>query len=413
MRIFLITAGVLVCISPWHAYATTLAAAMDTASRQHPELRVSEQRIEIARGQLTEQSSYAYNPELSLEPQRRRLNGGGTANDYYIGLSQGIELAGKRGYREQSAQQALNAAYSENELTQQQLVIGAARAFVELFFSKQVFNLRSKQRLMLGQLSQGIHRQMETGEVNQLDLNLARAAFASALSAEMKAKNSFTLSQAQYQMAIGESGGEELVDPELPQLLVDWKPPEHPFDIALQSRPDFAALRSRLAQSGAERDLARAERLPDPTLTVMAGREAGEHIVKVGLSFPIPLLNSHKGAYRSAMAQVSQAETGLEWSEKKLRLEVQAALYNHDSAMQTVTSAYQTEAPRISPDSIKLAQTAFNAGEINLEELVIHINQALEAQLTTIGIMKQGWLARIRLAEVFGHPEYILEGTQK
>ncbi|MDT8376306.1 MAG: TolC family protein [Mariprofundaceae bacterium] len=413
MRIRLITVGMLLCMPAWQAEATTLQEAMDAASGQHPELRISEQSVEIARGQLTEQSSYAYNPELSLEPQRRRLNGGGTANDYYIGLSQGIELGGKRGYREQSAQQALNAAYSENELTQQQLGIGAARAFVELFFSKQVFNLRSRQRVMLGQLSQAIHRQMEAGEVNQLDLNLARAAFTSALSAEMGAKNSFTLGQAQYQMAIGEPGGEEPADPELPRLLVDWKLPENPFDIALQSRPDLAALRSRLAQSGARSDLASAGRIPDPTLTVVAGREAGENIVKVGLSFPIPLLNSHKGAYRSALAQASQAETRLEWSEKKLRLEVQAALYNHKSAMQAVTSAYQTEGPRISPDSIRLAQTAFNAGEMDLEELVIHINQALEAQLTTMSIMKQGWLARIRLAEVLGHPEYILEGTQK
>lgn len=413
MRIFLMTAGMLACLSPWHAYAMTLVEAMDAASKQHPELRISEQNVEVARGQLTEQSSYAYNPELSLEPQRRRLSGGGTSNDYYIGLSQGIELGGKRSYREQSAQQGLNAATSENELNRQQLSVGAARACVEFFFSKQAFILRNKQSKMLQQLSQAINRQMEAGEVNQLDVNLARAAFTSALSARMGAKQSFTLSQAQYYMALGELGGEELADPELPRLFVDWKPPENPFDIALQSRPDFAALRSRLAQSNARTDLAEAERIPDPTLSVMAGREAGEQLVKVAINFPIPLFNSHKGSYKRAVAEASQAETRLAWSEKKLRLEVQAALYNHKSAMQAITSAYQTEGLRVSSGSIRLAQTAFNAGEMDLEELVIHANQALEAQLTSMEIMKQGWLARIRLAEVLGHPEYILEGIQK
>jgi hypothetical protein len=79
---------------------------------------MAEKNIESARGNLTEQSSYAYNPELSLEPQRRRLNGGGTSNDYYITLSQGIELGGKQGLREQSAQAALNASSQSREATQ-------------------------------------------------------------------------------------------------------------------------------------------------------------------------------------------------------------------------------------------------------------------------------------------------------
>jgi len=43
---------------------------------------------------------------------------------------------------------------------------------------------------------------------------------------------------------------------------------------------------------------------------------------------------------------------------------------------------------------------------------VIHSRQGLEAQITALDIMQQAWLARIRLAEVLGHPEYILQGTK-
>ncbi|MCF7822393.1 MAG: TolC family protein [Mariprofundaceae bacterium] len=402
----------LLCMSPWQLEATTLKEAMERTGQLHPELKISGLNIEAAQGQFTEQSSYAYNPEISLEPQRRHLNGGGVANDYYISLSQGIELGGKRYYRQRSAQEVLNRVNAENRLTHQQLGIGTARAFVALFFSKQMFDLRRKQSVMLRQLSLAINRQMEVGESNQLDLNLARAAFTSALSAEMEAKHSFTLSQAQYQMAIGSSDGEEPGSLELPRLSVDWKLPEDAFDIALRSRPDFTARRSSVKQFRANAELAGAGRIPDPTLSVMTGREAGEQLVKVGISFPIPLFNSHQGSYKSALAEASQIESRLAWSEKKLRMEVQAALYNHNSAMQTVASAYQREGSGVSPDSIRLAQIAFNAGEMDLERLVIHTNQALEAQLTSMEIIKQGWLARIRLAEVLGHPEYILEGIQ-
>ncbi|MDQ6988979.1 MAG: TolC family protein [Mariprofundaceae bacterium] len=410
MRIRFLLIGVLLSIHPIYAHATTLEAAMDAATAQHPLLRIAQQNIEMARGQLIEQSSYAYNPELSLEPQYRRLNGGGTGTDYYIGLSQGIELGGKRGYRAQAAQQGLNTAKRESELNRQQLSIGAARTFVELFFAKQTLNLRNKQSVMLDKLSQAVHHQMAVGEMSQLDVNLARAAFTSALSAKMGAKQLFILNQAQYYMAVG---GEKMSAPELPRLLIDWQPPEDALAIALESRPDVAALRSRLAQSHAQSNLASAGRIPDPTLSIMAGREAGEQLVKVAISFPLPLWNSHQGSYQHALAKASQAETQLSWSEQKMRLDIQAARYNHQSAMQMLNSAYQAEKSATFQHSIKLAQTAFAAGEMDLEELVIHVNQALEAQLTSIEISKQGWLARIRLAEVLGHPEYILEGIQK
>jgi outer membrane protein TolC len=396
----------------WLAEATTLKEAIDRARTLHPELKISELDIEAAQGQLIEQSAYAYNPELSLNPQRRHLNGGGIANDYYISLSQGVELGGKRGYREESAQAALTTANYETKMTQQQLSIGAARAFVDIFYSKKVFDLRNRQRAMVQRLSRAINRQMEAGEANQLDVNLAQARFTSALSTETNAKQFFTLSQAQYQMAIGAPGGEELPNPELPQLIVDWKPPSDPFSVALQSRPDFAAHRSKLLKSRADADLAGSERIPDPTFSVMTGREAGERLVNVAISIPIPIFNSHRGSYKSALAESSQIESQLAWSEKKLRLEVQAALYNHKSAMQAVTNVYQTDGPRPSQDNIKLAQTAFNAGEMNLEQLVIHTSQAIEARLTSMKIIKQGWFARIRLAEVLGRPEYILEGTR-
>lgn len=406
-------AGLLICLHPWYANAITLEEVMTMASEQHPKLRIAEKSVDAAKGNLEEQGSYAYNPELSLEPQRRRLNAGGTSNDYYITLSQGIEIGGKRGYRELSAQAALSAANRELEATRQQLSIEAAKAFVDLFFAKQMLDMRSRQTAMLQQMSHAIDRRLEVGEANQLDANLARSTYASALNAETSAKQGFTLSQSRYYASVGQLGGDQPVNPELPKLLLDWRPPENPFEVALQSRPDLAGLRSQLTQSNAQADLAKAQRIPDPTLSVMNGREAGEQLILVGISIPIPIWNSHKGAYKAALAQSERTQTELEWSEHQLRLEVQAAIYNHESAMSAVASAYKAEEQQSAFDSIKLAQTAFQAGELDLEDLVIHINQGLDARLTALEIMKRGWLARIRLVEVLGQPEYILKGTEQ
>ena len=412
MRIRFIMIGMLLCIHPFYANAVTLKAAMDAAIEQHPMLKISKMQIDGAQGELQEQGSYAYNPELSVEPQRRRLNGGGSTNDYYVTLSQGIELGGKQKYREQSAQAGLEAVKLESETLYQQVSLNVARAFVELHFSKRELIWRNQQAGTLMQLSKAVSRQMELGEANQLDLNLSQASLTQAINAEAQAKQKHAMNVSRYVMAVGADGEIKEVQPELPKLLVNWRLQSNPIEIAMSSRTDITAKRQRLAQYTAQADLADATRIPDITVGLMAGREAGDQLISLGLTVPIPVLNSHRGAYRAALSQASAYKTELQWFEQRVKLEVQEALFSHTTAMQALLTMSELEGKPAGTDNIALARTAFDAGELNIEELVVHINQILESRINSASIVKQGWLARIRLAEVLGHPEYILQGTQ-
>lgn len=412
MRKRFIITGMLLCIYPLHANAVTLKEAMDTAVEQHPMLTISKMQIDGAQGELQEQSSYAYNPELSLEPQRRRLNGGGSSNDYYVTLSQGIELGGKQKYRELSAQAGLEAVRLESDSMYQQVSVNAARAFVELYFSKRELVWRNQQAGTLLQLHKAITRQLELGEANQLDVNLSQAALTQAINAEAQAKQQHAMNVSRYVIAVGAGGDIKEVQPELPKLLVGWQPLSDPIEIAMSSRPDITARRQRLVQHTAQADLADAQRIPDLTVGLMAGREAGDQLISLGFTMPIPVLNSHSGAYRAALSQASAYKTELEWFEQRVKLEVQEALFSHVTAMQALLALSKAEGKPSSPDNIELAKMAFDAGELNIEELVVHINQILESRINSASIIKQGWLARIRLAEVLGHPEYIFEGNQ-
>ena len=107
-----------------------------------------------------------------------------------------------------------------------------------------------------------------------------------------------------------------------------------------------------------------------------------------------------------------RSQNELAWFEQKLALDVQAAVFNHTYAMQALKEAHHMAQSMNTDNNVKLAKAAFDAGELSLEALVIHINQALEARLTRLNIIKQGWLARIQLAQTLGHPEYILQGIQ-
>ena len=405
--------AMLLCMQPLNLYAVTLQEVMQTSIKQHPMMQMAEKSIESARGNLTEKSSYAYNPELSLEPQRRRLNGGGTSNDYYITLSQGIELGGKRKLREQSAQAMLNAASQDRETTQQRLIIEAARAYITLYFAEKRYDLRRQQSNILDKVSHAVAQQLQLGESGQLDANLAQSAFTSALNATTIAQQFLTKSKQRYLMALGKASNTKLLsDLELPKLLLDWQPPKNAYEVALQSRPDFLVLQSQLNRSHAQADLAGAMRIPDVTVNAMIAREAGEQLVLLGLTIPFPVLNSHQGAYRAALAEKERVKMGIDWSKQQLRYEVQSALDNHQNAIQALSHMIQSNMQKNAKDTIILAQKSYQAGELNLEALVIHINQGLDAQMTALEMIKQAWLARIRLAEVLGHPNYILKGSQ-
>ncbi|MDQ7001913.1 MAG: TolC family protein, partial [Ghiorsea sp.] len=140
--------------------------------------------------------------------------------------------------------------------------------------------------------------------------------------------------------------------------------------------------------------------------------EAGDHLIKLGVSFALPLTNTRKGKYQASLAKAMRSQSELDWFKQKLVREVDAVVINHGYAMQALKQAQQMLKVMASNNSVKLAKIAFDAGELSLEDLVIHINQALEARLTTLYMIKQGWFARIRLAEVLGHPEYITQGIQ-
>ncbi len=412
-RRFLI--GILLCIHPMtYSHAESLKEAMERAARQHPLLQMADRRVDAARGERMEQGAYAYNPELSLEPQRRRLNGGGTANDYYISLSQGIEVGGKRGLREQSAKASLNAVLAGRENTRQQLMIQAARAYVMLAIAERTYDLRAQQSTMLQQVSRAVALQLELGQSSQLDANLAQSAYASALNATATAKQLVTQSRQAYRLALGQGGAADssLSILELPTLRTEWRPPADAYHIALESRPDLTALRSKVTQAAAQAELADAQRIPDIALSVMAGREAGDRLIKFGVTVPFPVFNSHLGAYHAALANKRRVDAGLAWSKQQLRYAVESAVANHANAMRALADMERRGMQRNAEETITLAQKAYDAGELDLEELVVHIKQGLDARMTALNIIQQGWLARIRLAEVLGRPEYILKGIQ-
>jgi len=402
---------VLLSMLPWTAHATTLEQAMNLAVDKHPALEISTYETDMARAQMKSQTAYAYNPDVSLEYQDRKLNAGGRSADYYISISQGIEFGSKHSDRNRAANAGLQASLNHVESLRKTLKVDAAKAYVSLFIAQQTLDIRSQQAQSYKLLSLAVKKRMEAGDANTLDANLAQSAYATALSAETKARQDKMLRQMQYRTALNETAIN--IDITLPVLNLEWRIPQAPLSIAKSSRSDLAALKEKVLQTKATADLAYANRYSDPTISLMKGREAGEDLFKVGISFALPFTDASTGNYQASLAQALRDESALQWFEKRLTLEVNTAIENHKFAMQALQAINHMEQSFDTSKSEALAQSAFEAGEISLEDLLLHINQALDARLTKLNMLEQSWFARIQLAQVLGHPEYIIQGAQQ
>lgn len=400
-------------LSALHAEPLTLDEAMRLAAERHPETHMAQQGVNAARGRLHEQSSYAHNPSILIEPKRRRLAGQtGATNDYMITLSQGLEIPGKRGSRKKAARAVLDAAEASAENVRQQRMIAAARAAVTLAFAIQTEHVRQQQKNTMKRLLDAVNQSFKAGEKSILDVNLARASFASAASLAAQAAQQRLRAEQDLANALGLSDKTRLdIHVLIPSLDPEWKPAKNAVEIALASRPDIQAMKAWARAGEAKARLASLNRIPDPALSLLAGRDTNDRILGFGVNIPLPVFNSHNGAYKAAIAERERAREMAQWSIVKLKREVTTAIREHEVAARTLAAYLQGRTPA-AEDNIRLAQTAYEHGEMDLSDLVIYLDRSLQARITRLELVKRLWLARIRVAEVLGHPEYILKGTR-
>ncbi len=393
-----------------NAEATSLQEAMKMAANAHPQAHIADLRRQAAAANVREQAAYTYNPELSIEPQRRNLAGGGRSNDYYITLSQGIETAGKRGYRKTAAEAGSEAASAAQKAMKQRLMIDAATAYINLFYAQKALVLNQQISKLYAQLAKGVLRRFRAGEASKLDVNLIQSSYASSLNALLTSEQDVLLKKQAYFNAIGKTNAA------LPERLPDvdrWQEPTDIFEHIWQTRPDIQVLRQQEKKAAALARLADANRIPDITLSAMAAREAGDRLLKIGITIPLPVFNTHRGSWRAALANAESSRTRLAWAKQQLRFELDAAQQTYEASFRAARAVTQSAIMKHSDEAIALARKAWEAGELEPEEMVLRIRQATDAKLTSMETLRQHWLARIQLARVLGQPTMIIKGREQ
>jgi cobalt-zinc-cadmium efflux system outer membrane protein len=390
----------LLCALPFAAGAQTLteteALRLGLARPEFAELQRA--HVEEAEANVQAAGTWA-NPTLEFGHEKI-----GAGREQSWQLAQPFDLSGRRGLREDAARQRVLASEADNRSRRDERAATLRRAFHDSLRLQEAHRAVSAWAQRFAVIDGVVAKLARAGEVAGYDRRrLAREQ----RSAEAKlAETSAELERSRARLAglIGREAGGELAGP----LLPDTPPPLPELQGRLTARPEFAALAARA--EAAKADNAAAQRnFPELTLGVGGKRvEDGplrENGNTVMLSFSLPLFDRQQAGDRRSAAQAMAARAELGLARQQAAGEL-LGLHRQATQLAAAAARYRSSAVAPSAELLRIAESAYRAGESSVLELLDAYKGALEAELTALDLEAKARLARIELDQLTGnHPQ--------
>ena len=327
--------------------AVTLQTALAQAMERNPGLRAAQQAVAASEGAMI-QSQARPNPELAFSQEDTRR----ATRSSSLQWNQPIEVGGKRAARMRVAEHGVELARAELDTIRAALRADVRTAFVNLLAAQQRVQLNEKTLQIAAQARDAAAKRVIAGKAAPLEETKAQVAESSAQLALNQAQSGLRVARQQLALLWGGTGlavGEAMGDmDQLPQL-----PPQEQLLQKIEHSTQVVRAQQAYFQAKSTAELERAKRLPDPTLSVGVKRaeEAGRNQLLLGVSIPLPILDSNRGNQLQALRLADKAEDEL----LAARQMAQAQLLQNYEQLQTSRAQTQQLQSKVLPG----AQSAY------------------------------------------------------
>jgi cobalt-zinc-cadmium efflux system outer membrane protein len=346
----------------------TLAEALDLARTRSPVVEIADAQLEAARGRQ-QQAGAGINPEASYTVEN--FSGSGLMSsmnnaESTIGLSQQIELGGKREARSETAGKQADAVAVRARISRADLDFAVRERFANLSAAEERLNLARAAVERATRLSSLAQTLVDAGREPPLRLLRAQALVAEA-EAQLNIASA-ELAAAQRAIVVLWGGDQITIDAvgawefQRPDERVNTSPTETlDYRLAVADH-DTAEAALRLEKSNAWVDV-----------TVSGGlrrfEATGEQAWVAGISIPIPIQNMNGGAIAAARADDRAAELQLNiaLAESVRRINDARSAYEAADARAT---ALENQAVRQAEEALSLAQIGYEAGRFQLIDVL-------------------------------------------
>jgi cobalt-zinc-cadmium efflux system outer membrane protein len=345
--------------------------AVQLALAKHPLLAAKREKINAARGMLT-QAGVRPNPRLFVQSENWNFGGSPTLpvsafTDQFLYASQVLETAGKRGRRIDLGESGVRIAELERELLVRQIITRVKQAYWAAAGAQRVLELLRESQENFRQTVAYHEIRVREGAMAELDLLRVRlegdrvtvAAAAAALEAERTRIGLFR------EMGEGEFPDTRLTTP----LESAGAPPVADVRDAVRRRPEMKIAQEVVGQACANLGLQEAVAKPDVEILSGYKRTAGFNTVLWGIQMNLPFSNRNQGNITAATSEIHAAELALDAVERQVRAEVLTAQRDVESRRRQLTDLLAESIQRAEA-SVEIARAAYREGGADLLRLL-------------------------------------------
>lgn len=347
---------------------------------------IIEGRVNSARSEVVQVSIW---PNPSFEYTRETIGDGpGESTEQFFSLSQRFDLSGRRALRRNAAERHLGATQAKTQARQLDVVAETRRRFFEVLHRQQRVEAFAEWSEHLAGLEAVITRRKALGEASGYDL--------SRLLRERTSATAQTQSQRAALDRARERLNAQLGDAPVPayqrvsgELLPDQPEPVQALLAAVGGRPELLYLERQaeaftLDQKAAGRwgvpefDLA----LGVKTLEINGRTESG---LLLSAAVPLPLFDRRQaeGSQARAQAQIARGEyqLALSWTRGEI-----SALWKELQRLRLAARDFRVQGLDAAQKLVRIANAAYQGGEIGVFELLDAYGGALEATTQTLDL---------------------------
>jgi len=375
----------------------TLDQALATARDAGVGAALARGRVEEARARrLRAARRFQENPVLEVDGGYRRADE--SFFDYAVDVTQGLESGARRKARLDGADAGVERAEAEAGEARRLLLREVALVFSRAVAARERGVLFARGRKVAEEILAATDRRYEAGEATALEWNRARTAAARSRADEQAAEAERGAALAELKGLLGRDPGEEIeVQGDLAVLPLEAEA----LLAGIDRRPDLLALAAELREAEAQILLGKA--LRRPALGVRGGyeREEGADVVSAGVAISLPVHDRGEETLAVGQARADALRLAQAAARRIAEAEVRGAAASLDRRLAAIRELETTALPALD-DNETLALRSFEAGELDLGELLLIRQEILETRLSYLDRLLDAALARLELQAAGG-----------
>ncbi|MBL4885610.1 MAG: TolC family protein [Planctomycetaceae bacterium] len=350
-----------------------------------PAIAESEARVTAADAAQRTASKWQYNPEIEFEVE----NVDGEDKTKTLGISQTIDWSGKFLSSGKTALFELQAVEADRDEIRQNTALEVLSSLADYRAAKDIYNLAVERSGLMERFATLAQKGFKAGDIDQSEKNLAQLALSEALVVQADVKTVLAETKQALDSSIGFPLENGFALPELPEAL-----PALPEAIdenqILMALPSLRAMRSREDAAKAVITGARKDRLPDPTIGITGGQDAGADMIGFSVSVPLNIFNTYGAEVDQAKAEaLAEAKAG------------QNAFYSARTRLKSAQRSYQLSrkawgnwqenGAQALAEQTDILDRKFKVGDLSATDYLVQIEQALDTQVAAEELHAKVW----------------------